>query len=144
MTKEKLEELLGALREVAAIGEAGVIERRETGKPTWCALDEIKDIANAAIAKAKEGIGERTPGADVAKELMSHVNDYGFDLGGFIEYMSREHRTLQQNLTRLCAAWLRHCAGLKEGQYDGRNEASVRLGKAMMDRCYTEMHVPFI
>ena len=45
-------ELLAALRELADIGEAGVIERRETGKPTWGALDAIQTIARAAIAKA--------------------------------------------------------------------------------------------
>lgn len=45
-------ELLADLRELAAIGEAGVIERRETGKPTWSALTAVKDIARAAIAKA--------------------------------------------------------------------------------------------
>lgn len=46
-------EMLDALRELANIGEAGVIERRETGKPTWSALDAIKSIARAALAKAE-------------------------------------------------------------------------------------------
>ena len=47
--------LLEALRELAEIGEGGVIERRETGKPIWSALDAIKTIARAAIAKAQGG-----------------------------------------------------------------------------------------
>lgn len=46
-------DLLAALEELRAIGEAGVIERRETGKPTWSALDAVKEIARAAIAKAR-------------------------------------------------------------------------------------------
>jgi hypothetical protein len=46
-------ELLEALRELAEIGEAGVIERRETDKPTWNALGAIKSISRAAIAKAE-------------------------------------------------------------------------------------------
>lgn len=45
--------LLEALEKLAAIGESGVIERRETGKPTWNALDEIKTIARDAITKVK-------------------------------------------------------------------------------------------
>ena len=45
-------ELLDALRELAAIGEGGIIERRETGKPTWHALNAVRDIARAAITKA--------------------------------------------------------------------------------------------
>ena len=48
-------ELLDALRELLAIGEGGVIQRNETGKPTWSAMDEIKRIAGAAIAKAEGG-----------------------------------------------------------------------------------------
>lgn len=47
----------------------------------------------------------------------------------FINRMYREHRTLQQNFTRLCAAWLEHLAALDEFQYDARNEASVRYAK---------------
>ena len=50
-------DMLLALRELLAIGEGGVIQRNETGKPTWSALDEIKRIAGAAIAKA-EGVAQ--------------------------------------------------------------------------------------
>ena len=46
------EDLLAALQELAKIGEEGVIERRETGKPTWYALDAVKNIASNAIAEA--------------------------------------------------------------------------------------------
>ena len=48
-------DMLLALRELLAIGEGGVIQRNETGKPTWSAMDEIKRIAGAAIAKAEGG-----------------------------------------------------------------------------------------
>ena len=41
-----------ALRGIAEISAAGVIERRETGKPTWCAMDAIRDAARAALEKA--------------------------------------------------------------------------------------------
>jgi len=48
-------DMLKALHEVLAIGEGGVIETRETGKPTWNALDAVKTIASKAIDKAKGG-----------------------------------------------------------------------------------------
>jgi len=48
-------ELLSALKELAAIGEGGVVLRSETGKPRWSALDAVKTIARAAIAKAEVG-----------------------------------------------------------------------------------------
>jgi len=46
-------ELLEALRECARIGKAGVVQRCETGKPTWSALEEVAKIAVVAIARAK-------------------------------------------------------------------------------------------
>ena len=48
-------DLLAALREVLEIGRAGAIERRETGKPTWNALEEVARIARAAISRAEGG-----------------------------------------------------------------------------------------
>lgn len=43
-----------ALERLLAIGKDGVIERRETGKPTWSALDEVARISESALAKTKE------------------------------------------------------------------------------------------
>ena len=45
-------DLLEALRMLRAIGAGGVIERIETGKPTWNALDEVEKIARTALDKA--------------------------------------------------------------------------------------------
>lgn len=45
--------MLAALKELAAIAEAGVIERRETGKPSWNIMDAIKATTGEAIAKAE-------------------------------------------------------------------------------------------
>jgi len=47
--------MLEALRAIADIGAAGVIEKRETGKPTWYAMDAMRDAARAAIAAAEGG-----------------------------------------------------------------------------------------
>ena len=44
-----------ALERVMTIGKDGVIERRETGKPTWSALEEVRRIAETALAKTGKG-----------------------------------------------------------------------------------------
>jgi len=54
------------------------------------------------------------------------------DVTEFVKEMSYEHRTLQQCFTGICLAWLTHLAGLKEFEYDGRNEASVRIAKMIL------------
>ena len=59
--------------------------------------------------------------------MQSHGNE-------FIQCMAREHRTLQQSFTGLCLKWLTHLASLKEFEYDGRNEASVKLAKEIMEK----------
>jgi hypothetical protein len=51
----------------------------------------------------------------------------------FVEYMDREHRTLQQQMTGLFLAWMKHLASLEENhRYDLRNEDAVRLSKVCM------------
>lgn len=50
-----------SLKSILAICADGVIERRETGKPTWSALDAIAELAKSALenldkpAAAEEG-----------------------------------------------------------------------------------------
>ncbi len=46
-------DMYAALEKLEQIGEGGVIERIETGIPTWHALDEVKNISRAALAKAR-------------------------------------------------------------------------------------------
>ena len=48
------ERLVAALREIAGIASCGVIERRETGKPTWYATVAIADAARQALAAVEE------------------------------------------------------------------------------------------
>jgi hypothetical protein len=59
------------------------------------------------------------------------VNSSLFDAETFCEKFQREHRTLQQNFTRLCIEWIKTCAS-DEYAYDGRNEASH---KVCLDLC---------
>ena len=67
----------------------------------------------------------------LARDVARALNTFGFGYKDFCEAMSREHRTLQQSFTRLCLEWLRTCANME--YYDGRNEASVEVGKIVVD-----------
>lgn len=69
----------------------------------------------------------------LAEDIARAINSFGFGYEEFCKAMTSEHRTLQQSFTRLCIYWLKTCAELEEYQYDGRNEASVMLGKIVMD-----------
>jgi hypothetical protein len=70
-----------------------------------------------------------------AKELTNiitdHLNTFGDKSEAFNEAMSREHRTLQQNFTRLCLKWLEHVAS-DEYSTDGRNEQSKEVAQTLL------------
>ena len=54
------------------------------------------------------------------------------EVEAFIRVMACEHRTLQQNFTRLCSEWIKHLSGLSDTQYDLRNAASVEYAKKVV------------
>lgn len=70
-----------------------------------------------------------------AKELTNiitnHLNTFGDKSEEFNQAMSREHRTLQQNFTRLCLKWLEHVAS-DEYLTDGRNEQSKDIAQKLL------------
>lgn len=66
------------------------------------------------------------------EQVSSMLNSFTFDYDGFCKEMCKEHRTLQQSFTRLCIYWLATCAS-DEYRYDGRNEASHEIAKALID-----------
>ena len=68
---------------------------------------------------------------ELTSEITNYLNTYGDKSVEFNEAMSREHRTLQQNFTRLCLAWIEHCAS-DDYRTDGRNEASQNTAKAIL------------
>jgi hypothetical protein len=70
---------------------------------------------------------------ETVKAVSDFCNSFTPDNKGFVEGMSREHRTLQQAFTGLAVSWLMHLASLKDGEFDGRNEASVQLAKKLLD-----------
>ena len=67
-----------------------------------------------------------------AEQVAEMLNVFGFDNDGFCDAMCRQHRTLQQNFTRLCIAWLATCAS-DDYRYDGRNEESHEVAKALIN-----------
>lgn len=65
-------------------------------------------------------------------EVSNILNNMGFNPEEFCEEFTREHRTIQQNLTRLCIHWLCTCAS-DDYRFDGRNEASHVIAKALIE-----------
>ena len=63
--------------------------------------------------------------------VSSMLNNFGFNPEKFCKEFTKEHRTLQQNFTRLCIHWLCTCAS-DEYRYDGRNEASHKVARALI------------
>jgi hypothetical protein len=75
---------------------------------------------------------------DLAETIGNFLNGaLSRDRKDFVAAMSHQHRTLQQAFTGLCLAWLNHLANLKEGsgEYDGRNEASVKTARKIKMAC---------
>lgn len=74
----------------------------------------------------------KTVDADIVKEISNYVNSYSSDYKEFARLMSYEHRTLQQQFTKLCIAWLKELSETEN--YDLRNEGSVKFAKSIKDK----------
>jgi len=74
----------------------------------------------------------KTKEEEFAETCGNAVNPMGFGVEEFAKAMGRQHRTLQQNFTKACFAWIQHLASLEENQYDLRNEASVKACKKIL------------
>lgn len=58
-----------------------------------------------------------------AKKLSDALGNFGFNPELFCEEMVKDHRTIQQNFTRLCFEWIKKCAS-EDYRHDERNRAS--------------------
>lgn len=73
-----------------------------------------------------------------AQELADAVADFvngadKEDRDAFVEQIVyRTHRTLQQNVMKLIVPLIEKWAGLKESEYDLRNEATVKLARKLI------------
>ena len=83
---------------------------------------------------------------EVVKALSEFVNCHSHhDYEQVISLMSREHRTLQQQMTRICVMWLEHLSTLEEHGYDLRNEGSVKLAKQLLSGVESsDLYLPLI
>ena len=71
---------------------------------------------------------------NIVTSISNFVNkyDYNEDRSLFCKRFSIEHRTLQQNFTKLCLAWINHLSN--QDMYDPRNEASVKVCKEISEK----------
>jgi len=84
-------------------------------------------------------------GQEIAKKFADAVNGYSTKevVEGFVDELSRQHRTLQQQVTGVMVGWLLHLASLPDNWYDARNEASVRFARRVMGGTEAEVvHEP--
>ena len=65
------------------------------------------------------------------RKVSDMLNSFSFSPEEFCKEFTKEHRTIQQNLTRLCIHWLCTCAS-DDYRYDGRNEASHKVARALI------------
>lgn len=84
---------------------------------------------------------------EVADKLGRFINtlcDEG-RISALVEAMANDHRTIQQSYTRFALAWLKHLASLNDGQYDGRNVASVAVAKKLVGALDKyDLHLPTV
>ena len=75
---------------------------------------------------------------ELVKLFADYVNNYGFAPENVVEFMKRQHRTLQQSMTEVMLHWFKHLASLNENDYDLRNEHSVKIAKMIRERLEKE------
>lgn len=68
-----------------------------------------------------------------ANEVSNMLNSLGFAPELFCAEMRKDHRTIQQNFTRLCLEWIKTCAQ-EDYPHDERNRASHVKCRAIVDR----------
>jgi len=100
-------------------------------------------VTHLKLNKAKE---EKDEAQETAEKLLSFVNGMGNKNEDVVDRIARDHRTLQQGVTRFCVAWLERCSKKHdEKDYDLRNEASCQLGKEFVEKITRDRRaMPFI
>lgn len=84
---------------------------------------------------------------EFARAFSRFVNSFSYSSTGLVDILSQEHRTLQQGITRFAVAWLEKMAQMHDdGDYDLRNESSVKVGKEFVENVSYEARkgIPFI
>jgi hypothetical protein len=81
------------------------------------ALESYEEQAAKRIADLMNGVGKTTSA-----------------MGKFNAGMDSQHRTLQQNFTRIVVSWMEHMATKGDHECDLRNKATVELAKEFMEK----------
>ena len=86
-------------------------------------------------------------GEKVAKDLSNALNSMTFDkevIKGFVDGLTKQHRTIQQSSMRAIYELIGRWAEMgRTGQYDLRNERTVKLCQEIVEKC-KENNLPFI
>lgn len=89
-------------------------------------------------------MSNQASGRELANITAYALNTFSFDSKGFVEVMTREHRTLQQSFMREVVLPYLEALSLSNS-FDDRNLVSVELAKAIMERTTDdERRLPFI
>lgn len=112
------------------------VEHSETANPCYCESCCQLELRNIKLDH---------DGRAIADKIGDYINSSLQSVKWFVQGMNRQHRTLQQGFTGLCIAWLEHLAQLKDGEFDGRNQASVELARKLVKtKAWREKYLPYI
>jgi hypothetical protein len=115
---------------------ADLIEHDETANPCYC-----ETCCQLQIRQLKLDHDGRA----IADKIGDYINSSLQSIKWFVLGMNRQHRTLQQGFTGLCIAWFEHLASLKDGEFDGRNQASVEFARKLVkSKAWKEKYLPYI
>ena len=92
-------------------------------------------------------MNNKSDARQLANQIADMVNTMCKDIitKDFVEEMSCQHRTLQQNFTRLCVNWLKELnKNYENGYYDLRNEASCKLANEIIKNCDEYLFLPCV
>lgn len=108
--------------------------RKLTGEAEPRFITEREEVMIGKFLEIESGYRKRLDkSAESAADFMEDFsNNYNCPMTSFIELMTRKHRTLQQTFTKLCLKWIEKVAS-PEYTYDGRNEASHKQCKRLLD-----------
>ena len=72
---------------------------------------------------------------EFAQAMSRYVNGMRADIPDVVDILARDHRTIQQSVTRFAVMWLEKMAEHHDNQnFDLRNQASVELGKEFVEK----------
>ena len=133
-------DLLQAARDVLE-----VMPNVETEHPAFQNLQTAVQELQTAVNELSQEKTLQDLATERAQDLAGMVNTFSSETMAayFVNEMARQHRTLQQNFTRLIIRWLEHLDKMgKEGNYDLRNEASCHFATKALEAAGDIRYLP--